>query len=148
MGHIVLDLTSLAYQPTTKSRERSGHPRRHVTFAMSERKPAYPALTQDMHGDEDDGPLAPDLMVVYDDEDDQPLVQPASRKKRRKSMIQLLMTETVHPWFLQDHLQLHQCEEEKDRQYGKTQLPHWNKRIQGTRVSEQRMPRFWQKGRR
>ena len=38
MGHIVLDLTSLAYQPTTESRERSGHPRRHVTFAMSERK--------------------------------------------------------------------------------------------------------------
>ena len=40
MGHIVLDLTSLAHQPTTKSRERSGHPRRHVTFAMSERKPS------------------------------------------------------------------------------------------------------------
>ena len=39
-GHILLDATSLAYQPTTKSRERSGHPRRHVTFAMSERKPS------------------------------------------------------------------------------------------------------------
>ena len=34
MGHIVLDLTSLAYQPTTISRERSGHPKRHVTFVM------------------------------------------------------------------------------------------------------------------
>ena len=32
MGHIVLDLTSLAYQP--KSRERAAHPKRHVTFAM------------------------------------------------------------------------------------------------------------------
>ena len=82
MGHIVLDLTSRAYQPTTKSRERSGHPKRHVTFAMSEQKPAYPAHTKDMHGDEDDGPLAkPDHMVVSDDEDDQYLVQPASGKK-------------------------------------------------------------------
>ena len=27
MGHIVLDLTNLAYQPTTKSREQSGHRR-------------------------------------------------------------------------------------------------------------------------
>ena len=110
MGHIVLDLTSLAYQPTAKSGERSGHPRRHVTIAMSQRKLAYPARTQDMHGDEDDGPLAqPDHMVVYDDEDDQPLVQPASRKNlRRKGVTQLLMTETLHPCFLQDHLQLHQ----------------------------------------
>ena len=31
-------LDNLTYQPTTKSRERSGCPRRHVTFAMSERK--------------------------------------------------------------------------------------------------------------
>ena len=34
MGHIVLDLTNLACQPTTKSREQPGHPKRHVTFAM------------------------------------------------------------------------------------------------------------------
>ena len=38
-----------------------------MTFAMSERRPAYPARTHDMHEDED--------------EDDQPLVQPASRKE-------------------------------------------------------------------
>ena len=59
MGHIVLDLTSLAYQPTTKSREQPGHPKRHVTFAMAERKPAYPAHAPDMHEDEDkdDKPL-------------------------------------------------------------------------------------------
>ena len=36
MGHIVLDLTSLTHQP--KSRERSAHPKRLVTFAMSEQK--------------------------------------------------------------------------------------------------------------
>ena len=49
MGHIVLDLTSLTYQPTTKSSDRSDHPKRHVIFAMSERKPAYPAHALDMH---------------------------------------------------------------------------------------------------
>ena len=36
MGHIVLDLTSLTYQPTTKSSDRPGNPRRHVSFAISE----------------------------------------------------------------------------------------------------------------
>ena len=73
MGHIVLNLTNLAYQPTTKSLEQPGHPKRHVTFAMSERKTAYSAHAPDMHEDED--------------EDDRPLVRPASRngpaEKRR-----------------------------------------------------------------
>ena len=32
MGHIVVDLTSLAYQP--KSRERSARPKKHVSFAL------------------------------------------------------------------------------------------------------------------
>ena len=67
MGHIVLDLTNLAYQPTTKSREQPGHSKRHVTFAMSERKTAYPAHAPDIHEDED--------------EDDKPHVRPASRKE-------------------------------------------------------------------
>ena len=67
MGHIELDLTNLPYQPTTKSREQPGHPKRHVTFAMSERKTAYLAHAPDMHVDED--------------EDDKPLVRPASRKE-------------------------------------------------------------------
>ena len=40
MGHSVLDLTTLAYQP--KSRERSARPKRHVTLALSQRKSAYP----------------------------------------------------------------------------------------------------------
>ena len=53
MGHIVLDLTSLAYQP--KSRELSAHPKRHVT------------------GEDDDEPLVcPDRTAVTEDEDDQP----------------------------------------------------------------------------
>ena len=67
MGQIVLDLTNLAYQPTTKSLEQPGHPKRHVTFAMSERKTAHPAHAPDMHEDED--------------EDHKPLVRPASRRE-------------------------------------------------------------------
>ena len=54
MGHIVLDLTSLAYQP--KSRERFAHPKRHVTFAPSELQLAYPAHTRELDEDEDDKP--------------------------------------------------------------------------------------------
>ena len=38
MGHIVLDLTSLTYQPTTKLSDRPIHPKRHKTFAMFEAK--------------------------------------------------------------------------------------------------------------
>ena len=58
---------------------------------------------------------------------------------RKKGVTQLLLTETWHPWFLQDLRQLCQCEGERDRQYGKTQLPHWNRRRQETSVIEQRM---------
>ena len=68
MGHIVLDLTNLAYQPTTKSREQPGQPKRHG--AMSERRPAYPGHAPDMYEDED--------------VDDKPLVRPASRKEPAK----------------------------------------------------------------
>ena len=70
MGHILLDLTNLAYQLTTKSREQLGHPKRYVTFAMSERRPANPAHAPDTDEDED--------------EDDKPLVRPASRKEPAK----------------------------------------------------------------
>ena len=52
MGHIVLDLTNLACQSTTKLSEQPGHPKRHVTFAMFERRPACPAHAADMHEDE------------------------------------------------------------------------------------------------
>ena len=50
--------------------EQSGLPKKHVTFAMSERRPAYQAHAPDMHEDED--------------EDDKPLVRPASRKESPK----------------------------------------------------------------
>ena len=63
-------VTNNAYQPTTKSRERSGYPKRHVTVSMSERRPAYPAHAPDMDEDED--------------EDDKPLVRPASTKEFAK----------------------------------------------------------------
>ena len=67
MGNTVLDLPSLTYQPTTNSRNRSGDPKKHVIFAMSERKTACPAQAPDMHEDED--------------EDDKPLVRPTRRKE-------------------------------------------------------------------
>ena len=80
VGHIVLDLTSLAYQP--KSRERSAHPKRHVTFALSEKKSAYPAHTTERDEDEDDKPLVcPDRTAVSEDEGDKPLAQPSSKKE-------------------------------------------------------------------
>ena len=44
MGHIVLDLTSLAYHPT--SRERSVQPKRHVTFALTEKNPCAQFIHQ------------------------------------------------------------------------------------------------------
>ena len=69
-GHIVLDLTNLAYQPTTNAREHPVHPKRYVTFAMSERKTTCPAHAPDMHEDED--------------EDDKSHVRPASRKELAK----------------------------------------------------------------
>ena len=62
-GHIVLDLTNLAYQH--KSRERSSRPTKHVTFALSQRKSAYPARVQKLDDDEDDRPLVgPDHTTV------------------------------------------------------------------------------------
>ena len=70
-GHIVLALTNLASQPTTKSREQSGHPKRRVTFAMSERGPAYPAHAPDMDEDKD--------------EDDKPLVRSRKEPAKEKS---------------------------------------------------------------
>ena len=81
MGHIVLDLTSRAYQP--KSRERSAHLKRHVTFALSEQKSAYPVHTRELDEDEDDKPfVCPDRIAISEDEDDEPLVQPHQKKNQ------------------------------------------------------------------
>ena len=124
IGHVVLDLTCLACQPTTKSREQSSHPKRHVTFALSERRPAYPAHAPDMDEDED--------------EDDKPFVRPASRKEPAKEKSDLDTDD-------EDLLPLvpprqRQCEK---GQSGRTQLLHRNTRYQKTPTSEQKIPRFW-----
>ena len=75
-----MDLTSLAYQP--KSRERSAHLKRHVTFALSEQKSAYPAHARELDEDDDDKPLVcPEPITVSEDEDDERLVRPSSRKE-------------------------------------------------------------------
>ena len=79
MGQIVLDMTSLTYQP--QSRERSTHPQRHVTFALTE-KSLYPVHSPELDEDDDDKPLIrSDRAADSEDEDDKPLVQPASRKE-------------------------------------------------------------------
>ena len=68
MGHIVLELTSLAYQP--QPRERSPHSRRHVTFALTDKKSVYPAYSPELDEDDDDEPLVrPDRASVFEDED-------------------------------------------------------------------------------
>ena len=83
MGHIVLDLTCLAYKP--KSRERSARQTKHVTFALMPQKSAYPAHSQELDDDEDDKPLVrSDRTTISEDEDDKPLVQPASRSETAK----------------------------------------------------------------
>ena len=69
LGHIPLDLTSLAYQP--KSRERSSRQAKHVTFALSQRKSASPARVQKVDDDEDDRPLVcSDHTTVSEEEDE------------------------------------------------------------------------------
>ena len=96
MEHTVLDLTSLAYQP--KSRERSARPTKPVTFTFSQRKSAYPARAQELDDDENDKLLVrPDHTTVPEDEneDDIPLVQPASKEeapKRESSSIRRVPT--------------------------------------------------------
>ena len=81
----MLDLTSLAYQP--KLRERPARPTKHVVFALSQRKSAYPARVQELNDDEDDKPLVrPDRTTVSkeEDEDDKPVVPPSSGEKHLK----------------------------------------------------------------
>ena len=85
MGYIVLDMTNLAYQPTTMSREQPGHPKRHVTFAMSARRPAYPTHAPDTHEDEDE-------------DDTSSLVRPASRKEPAKEKRYLERAEETSIW--------------------------------------------------
>ena len=68
MGHIVLDLTCLAYQP--QSRERSARPTNHVPFALMPQKSAYPAHSQECDDDEDDKLVVrSDRTTVSEDEE-------------------------------------------------------------------------------
>ena len=83
MGYVVLDLTSLAYQP--KSRDRSARPTKNVTFALTQQKAAYPAHLQELGDDEDDKLLVGSVhTIVSENEDEKPLVQPASRSETVK----------------------------------------------------------------
>ena len=93
MGHILLDLTSLAYQP--KSRERSARSTKHVSFALSQRESAYPARVQKLDDDADGRPLVgPDHTAVSEVEvvDDKLLVQPPSALKRESVAIRSVPT--------------------------------------------------------
>ena len=108
VGHIVLDMTSLAYHP--KLREQSARPTKHVTVALSQRKSTYPARVQELDDDEDDKPFVrPDSTTVSEkDEDDKPLVQLASRgepvkressaKRRVPTPFIRLMTAAAREW--------------------------------------------------
>ena len=69
------------------SRERSTRPTKHVTFALSQQKSAYPAHTQELDAEGGDKPRArSDRTTVSEDEDEdnKPLVQPASRSEQLK----------------------------------------------------------------
>ena len=100
----------------TKSREQSGHPTRHVTFAMSERRPAYPSHAPDMDEDKD--------------EDDKPLLRPASRKEPPKEKSDLETDdEDLLPVVPPRSPPVAPVRKERT-QYGRTQLLHWNTRCQ------------------
>ena len=47
-------ITCPAFGLYSSPAEQSGHPKRHVTFAMSERRPAFPAHAPDMDEDKDE----------------------------------------------------------------------------------------------
>ena len=74
-----------------------------------------------------------DHTVISEEEDDHPLVQPVERKEPVK--------EKCDP--ATDRRSLAPAQRRKKLQYGKTQLPHWKKRCQGTRVTDLSMSRLW-----
>ena len=82
---------------TSRTRERSARPTKHVTFALSQQKSAYPARAQELDDDEDHKLLGrPDRTAVSEDEDededDNPPVQPVSALKRESSAIRRVPT--------------------------------------------------------
>ena len=103
MGHIVLDLTSLAEQPTTKSREQLGHPKRQVTFSMSEQNQQIRLMLQT-------------CMKMKMKMTNLLYVQRQERNRSKKDVIKPLMTKTLHLWFLRglrDLLRPHSDRREK-----------------------------------
>ena len=100
MGHIVLDLTNRAYQPMTKSREQSGHPKRQVTFATSEQRSPYPAHTPEM--DEEKMRMINHLCDQHQ-----------GRNLLKKRVTQILITKISYLRFLQHRRRLRQCEKRK-----------------------------------
>ena len=94
MGHIVLDLTCHAYQP--KSRERSTHPKKQVTFPLTEKKSVYPVHLPEPDEDDDDKSFVrSDRTADSEDEDDKPLVQPSSWKELVKEKRESAAERTV-----------------------------------------------------
>ena len=98
MGHILLDSTNLAYQPTTKSREQSGYQKRHVTFAED-----WPIQLKHQTR------MKIKMSVIGHLCD-----QHQGRNLRKKRVTLILMTKIAYLWFLRDRRQLHQCEKGKD----------------------------------
>ena len=138
MGHVVLDLTSLTYQPTTDSSDRSGHPKETCNLCHVRAKTQHIRL---MHQT---------CMKMKRRMTNLLCVRQQEKKRSKKDVLKPLMTKTLHLWFLRDLRDLHRPHSDrrkKDNQYGRIQLLYWNKRCKGTRASEQMRPRFWAKGR-
>ena len=114
LGHIPLDLTSLAYQP--KSRERSSRQAKHVTFALSQRR-SMPIqlvsrnwMTTKMT----------DLLLVQ-------TTLPFLKKKMKMINFRCTLHQHGSVGLLQYAEFPHRYEAEKNLQSGEIRLPHWNK---------------------
>ena len=150
MGHIVLDLTSLAYQPTTKASDRPGNQRRHVSFSISERKRAYPAHTRPHMEKITNFLCIVTMPFISEEEDTQPHVRPTTRKEPlEEGRDQATDDEDLAPLVPSRPSRPPQAAQ-RQKKTGTTsmagiQLLYWNKGCQGTRASEQRIPQFWTK---
>ena len=103
MGHIELDLPSLTYQPTTKSRERPLSPKEtcnlcHVRAKIQPIQLVHQTCMK---------------MKMKMRMTNHLCSHHQGKNLLRKNVTHLLTTETLYPWFLQDYLQMHQCGKEK-----------------------------------
>ena len=129
MEHVVLDLSSHAYQP--RSRERSPRPTKRLNENQHIQLVPKNWMTTKMTN----------LLVVQ-------IAQPFLQRKMK--MINLLCNllpkkKRRNVNLLQYAEFLHRYEEEKDCHSGEIRLPHWNKMCQETRVSDQKTSRVWEK---